>query len=182
MTSTLWFWIVLILLVLIIFFWMRKYLGRLILILLFFFVLFFIYKWLSPVGAKNVFLAIKAFPVQITNIINQKILKNSITLTLPGLEQNAPLSGNIQDEPNPQLSGVVIEIEEATNTQNSLSGVVIETEETLLEQENQGVVEEETEEDEVYYLPSNPKTTKKTEPSASSSLSSNDLKEAREIF
>lgn len=116
--------------------------------------------------AKNIFLAIKALPVQITNIFNQKILKNSIILTLPEAKQDTSMSGNIQDEPNLQVSGIVIEIEDP-----------------ILKQESKAFNEEkEIENEEVYYLPTNPKIIKETESSPHSSLSSEDLREAREIF
>lgn len=83
MTSTLWFWIILACLLLILVFLIRRYLGRVILILLFLFVLLFIYKWLNPVGAGKILLEMKAFPVQITNIVNQKVLGNTVVLALP---------------------------------------------------------------------------------------------------
>lgn len=89
-------------------------------------------------------------------------------LTLPEHEQDTPISGNIQDELNLQPSDAVVNIEEP-----------------IVEEENRVFAEgeqETTEDDEIYYLPTNPKPIKETESSVNSSLSSEDLREAKEIF
>lgn len=125
----------------------------------------------------------KAFPVQITNIVNQKVLGNTVVLALPeGVESWLGIASSQETveiiQTGSQLSGDGLDFVSEVAVEE-LSGELVEVQWGELQEVTSWVVEDE----EIYYLPSNPKPVEKTEPVVSSSaLSAEDLREAGEIF